>query len=181
MITNISDPIFGIWNTTVGGDSAPSNSINPTDAGNYMPYHPPEKILDNRTSTKYLNHGNGDSGVYSSTKGVGTGFYITPRIGLSTLKMFRFATADDREDRDPLSVTIECSNATSNNLKNGFVWLLIHNGSTGLMPNPGRRTFGIDQLVDNNKVCESYRVLVSSQRGSDTGVQYSIFHLLGWY
>ncbi len=146
-----------------------------------MPNQHPGLILDNDTLTKYFNHGNGDWTVYSSTKGVETGFYITPVVGLSILREFRVATAEDRPLRDPLSVTIECSNSTGSSLTYGFSWILIYSGPTGLLSDPGRTQFGTSQLLNNNNACTSYRVLVSSQRGSDNAVQYSEFHLFGWY
>ena len=181
ILTKPSDPIFGIWNTVAGGDSTASVSSSGGGFGNYVPNQHPGLILDSDTSTKYFNHGNGDWTVYSITKGIGTGFYITPRVGPSILREIRVATADDRPFRDPLSVTIECSNSTGNSLIYSYSWILIYSGPTGLLADPGRMQFGRNQLVNNYTACRSYRVLVTSQRGSDNAVQYSEFHLLGWY
>jgi hypothetical protein len=126
ILTKRYDPIFGIWNTVAGGDSTASVSSSGGGSGNYVPNENPGRILDNNTLTKYFNHGNGDWTVYSITKGIGTGFYITPTVGLSILREFRVATADDRPLRDPLSVTIECSNSTSNSLTYSFSWILVY-------------------------------------------------------
>ena len=180
MITAAGDTISGIWNTTAGGDS--TLSINgSTDSGGYTSSESPAQAIDNNTNTKYVNFGNGNITVNSTTKGVGTGFYVTPAVGLSTLSQFRVATADDRANRDPLSATIECSSLTGSNLTKGSAWTLVYSGSTGLSTDPGRTTYGSDQLVNITMQCMSYRIIITSQRAWEDSTQYSEFELFGWY
>lgn len=131
--------------------------------------------------TKYVNFGNGNAFVYSNTKGVGTGFYVTPYLAPSVLRQFRFGTADDLAERDPLTVSIEGSNYTTTSLTYGFVWTLIYKGSCGLNNVTSRRTFGGYVNVENRNAYDNYRILIQSQRGSANSVQYSELHLFGWY
>jgi hypothetical protein len=99
-------------------------------------------------------------------------------LGRSILNSFQFATADDGANRDPMTITIEGTNKTS--MTTGSSWTLIYNGETGISStNLSRSVYCPIQSVANIEVYRSYRVLVTSQRGSDTSVQYSEMHLIG--
>jgi hypothetical protein len=182
------DPIVGIWQTTAENSSTTS-TVGTTQAGQYPAAEPPSAAIDGSVDTKYLNFGTGGgSGVTSPTKGEGTGFYVTPlgaTGGLATLVTgIRFATANDAPERDPLTITLEGSNATGADLALGVNWTLIYSGSTGLEPlfsntPEHRKQYGDVQSFANSEYFTSYRVLVTSHRGVANSVQYSEVELLG--
>ncbi len=165
------DPIFGIWDTTVGGDSTPSSPG--SGAGQYPAAQAPPSAIDGDVSTKYLNFGDGAESGASTTKGVGTGFYVTPTFGPSVVDGLRFATANDHSPRDPITITLEGSNATGADLTLGANWTHIYSGPTGLQPVLARNTYGDVQTVSPSDDYTSYRVLVASQRDAANSVQYS--------
>ncbi len=176
-ILSPGDPIFGIWNTTAGGDSTASSAG--SGAGQYPAAQAPPNAIDGHVNTKYLNFGNGDSGVSSPTKGVGTGFYVTPLVGSTMLTGLRFATANDHSPRDPLTITLEGSNAVGADLTLGSSWTTIYSGPTGLEPVLARNTYGDVQGLPASDYYTSYRALVTSQRDNANSVQYSAVELLG--
>jgi hypothetical protein len=183
VITKPSDPIVGIYNTTVGGSSL--NSTNGTGHGQYMNGEDPTKCIDFFNST-YLNFGSSSypAGPVSATAGVGTGIYTIPQVGASVLLSFQFQTAGDTPNRDPLSISLEGSNATGSFLSVGTSWTLIHSGSTGLSSYPfnvTRFAWGPIQNFTNTKLFTAYRMLVQSQRGPDIGTQFSEIHLFGLF
>lgn len=140
MLTASGDPILGIHSTDVGTNS--SASTGGTGAGQYPTNNggePPSAAIDGNTGTKYLNFGNGASDVQSATKGVGTGFYITPAFGSSLLQQIRIATANDSENRDPITVSIEGANG--GDLTLGASWtLIVDDLNVGINSDPGRNT-----------------------------------------
>ncbi|CAF1299376.1 unnamed protein product [Adineta steineri] len=172
---------YPIWNTKIGQSSTASTVSVRGEAGSYPLIHHPTKVFDNNVTTKYFNYGNGAAPVYSTTKGDNTGLYITPVNSQSVLKAIQMATADDLQNRDPLYISIEGSNAPSNHLIYGSVWNLIYVGSTGLTNVTNRMTFGELININNFNTYDSYRILVQSQRGRENGVQYSELHLYGWF
>lgn len=96
----------------------------------------------------------------------------------ATLLAFRFATSRETMQRDPMSVTIEGSNLNGAALTSGSSWTLLYKGSSGLTYNPGRMRMGDAQiLTESLTVFSSYRVLVTSTRGSSTSVSYSEVYL----
>lgn len=176
-VTAAGDPVVGFYQGTVGGNDAPS-SVG-TGAGQYQSTELPANSVDRNGATKYLNFGNGNSSMSNTTKGVGTGFIVTPAIGLSIVTAIQIATANDSPNRDPLTVSIEGTNAT-NNLNAGSVWSLIaDNVNLGISTDPGRQMFGPEVSFANSTAYRSYRIIVKSQRGSDNGVQYSEMNLIG--
>jgi len=174
IITRPGDTIIGLYNTTAGGSTGGKNGSYSADT------EYPEKAIDNSTETKYFNYGtfvNRNSNRPNA--GVGTGFYVTPSISNASLVVaLRFATGNDLEQRDPLTVTLEGTNSTS--LDIGSSWTLIYNGSTGLESDPGRKSYGVQQNFTNTIRCASYRLLVTSQRGMHIGVQYSEVEIIGY-
>jgi hypothetical protein len=178
-LTSVADPIFGICNTTVGGDSTPSN-ISGTSECNFYPNEIPSYAIDNDYSTKYTNFGNGSLSTSSITNGCYTGFYVIPSIGPSILEAIQFVTGNNLPDRDPITITIEGTNSTSL-LAIGNSWSLIYSGSSGLDNNPGRYSLGIRHTFNNKIAYKSYRLLIITKRASGNGVQYSEAILLGYY
>lgn len=173
--------IYGLWDTTAGGNSDLSSPGN--GPGNYNPVETPQNIFDNISTTKYTSFGNcsNNNTIISLSCGINTGFYIVLQSCPSLLIAFRFRTGNDVPARDPLLVTIEGSNRNSS-LLSGSSWILIYKGSTGLDSDPGRQQFGSIQSLSNNlHWFKSYRILVSQKRGSSDAVQYADVELFGYY
>jgi hypothetical protein len=188
LITAPGDPITGIWQTTVGGDSTTSTA-GTGSAGQYPAGEPPAAAIDGRYqnlpapngATKYLNFGTGGgSGVSAITKGVGTGFFVTPVLGPSIVTGIQIATANDAPERDPLTVSLEGSNATGAALEMGSSWTVINPSiNLGIDTNPGRYTLAPAVTFANTTPYTSYRVLVQTQRASANSTQYGELNLLG--
>lgn len=189
-ITNPGDPITGIWQTTIGGNSTASTA-GTANAGQYPAGEPPAAAIDGRYTqpygatppqgTKYLNFGTGGGGGVSAiTKGVGTGYYVTPALGPSIVTGIQIATANDAPERDPLTVSLEGSNATGADLALGSSWTLIDDSiNLGIDTNPGRYFLAPMQTFTNTTQYTSYRVLVQTQRASANSTQYGELTLHG--
>jgi hypothetical protein len=185
-ITRAGDPIVGIWNTTIGGNSTASTA-GTANAGQFPTNEAPANAIDGRYlnlpapngATKYLNFGTGGGGGVSAiTKGIGTGYYVTPAITPSIINGIQVATANDSPNRDPLTVSLEGSNATGADLALGSSWTVIDDSiDLGIGTNPGRYTLGPLVTIANTTPYTSYRVLVQSQRGSDNSTQYGELNL----
>ncbi|CAF1392532.1 unnamed protein product [Didymodactylos carnosus] len=182
------DFLVGVCNTTVGDEySLTITEQSRIEANNhlglnrcqYLEKMSVRNIIDNDLTTKYLNFGNG---IPSDTVGVGTGFVVVLSSGLSVLTGVQFATGSNMAAKDPLTITIECSNATTS-LENGIQWRLIYEGSNGCgaQQNIGRQIYCPIQDIQTNVSCRSYRLLIQSQRGIATNIQYSEAHLLGYF
>jgi hypothetical protein len=175
-VTAPGDVIGGMYQATVGGSHTPSSSG--SGAGQYPSTESPQAAIDRNPATKYLNYGNGSSGATSPTKGVGTGFYVSPVLAPSIVTGIQVATANDSPNRDPLTVSIEGTHG--GNPHAGATWTLIaDNVNLGINTDPGRQTFGPIVTFPNSTAYRSYRVIIKSQRGSDIGVQYSELNLIG--
>ncbi|MDZ4781880.1 MAG: PEP-CTERM sorting domain-containing protein [Planctomycetia bacterium] len=172
------DPIVAIWNTTASGNSTASTA-GTTAAGQYPAGEAAPLAIDGLSTTKYLNFGGGGGGgVSTASKGLGTGFYITPTVTDSIVQSFQFTAANDAPLRDPLSITIEGSNGGA--LDQGASWTLIYSGTTGLDTDPGRFLPGaLVPVTGNVTMYDSYRVLVTSQRGVANSVQYADVQFFG--
>jgi hypothetical protein len=175
-ITRAGDNIVGLYNTAAGGSTGGKNGLFSTSA------EYPDKAIDNLTSTKYFNYGmGGGSNTVINAPGVGTGFYVTPAISNTSVAIsLCFATGNDRPNRDPITVTLEGSN--SNALDNGSSWTLIYSGPTGISAtiDPGRMQYVPQQNFSNIIAYQSYRLLVTSQRGPEWAVQYSEAEIIGY-
>ncbi len=102
-------------------DKHPCLSLSQSTSGRMFTDQLISAILDGNLTSKHLNFGNsGGSNVYSSLKGVGTGFVVTPKNGSRSfmIQAFQFGTANDIPPRNPLVITIEGSstNNTTNQL-----------------------------------------------------------------
>lgn len=177
-ITLAGDSVTGISATSIGGNSTLATPG--TGSGQFPATEFPAHAVDQNTGTKYLNFGNGDNTVSTTTKGVGTGFYVTPALGASTLSGIKLATANDSPNRDPLTISIEGTNATGAALNLGSSYTLISSSvNLGIGADPGRSTAGPLVPLVSLTPYTSYRILVQSQRGSDNSVQYSELNLFG--
>jgi len=161
------DEIIGFYNTKVG-------ALTGTFDGRYSARtnERPEFAMDNLTTTKYLNYGR-----------IGSGFVVIPAISKSSVACgLLFATADDRPNRDPITVTLEGSNASDiNAVRLGTNWTLIYKGPTGISAVMNRTTYGLQQTFENEKQFASYRLLISAVRGGGAdAVQYSEARIIGY-
>lgn len=133
-------------------------------------------VIDGRTQSKYFNKAVTGAGA----PGVNTGFVIAPGVGSSIVSGIRFATANDMPDRDPLTITIEGSNAPNAVEANSNSFTLIYSGPTGLEGQQRRGEWGQSISFPNTTAYKSYRVLVTNTRGERTdGTQYSEVQLMG--
>jgi hypothetical protein len=92
------------------------------------------------------------------------------------------ATANDAPERDPLTVSIEGSNATGADLALGSSWTpIISSINLGIDTDPGRFILAPVQTIlpAPTTVYTSYRVLVQSQRASANSTQYGELVLHG--
>lgn len=138
----------------------------------------PPAAIDGSVNTKYLNFGSGGS------DGINSGFYVTTTTSSTSIaRALLFATGSDSPNRDPITVTLEGSNAASGSaLNSGSSWTMIYSGSTGIsaIVDPGRYTYGTQQNFSNTMPYAHYRLLVTSKRGSDNSVQYSEAKIIGY-
>ncbi|CAF1313602.1 unnamed protein product [Adineta steineri] len=167
-----NETIFEIWNTTASGNSL--SAIPSFYTGSYWPTQPAENLFDGNLATDYTNHGMCNYTYYDVSCGEKTGFYLTMYNKSMSLVAFYLGTNEYDSMRDPLSVTIEGSNLYGSELTFGSSWTLIYEGSSGLISDPGRSSFGAIQILPNNSMrFASYRFLVTSKRGSENSASYS--------
>jgi hypothetical protein len=179
IITQLNDPIEAIYDAVAGNSSY--NSVPGNGVGDYAPGQGPTACID-FANTTYLNYGNVGYNVsgMTNTAGVGTGVYTTPQVGASIVQAIQFQAGNDSADRDPLSITLEGSNATGTNLYFGQDWTLLYAGATGLAPfSVTRLAWGELQNFTNTESFTSYRMIVTSQRGVDYCTEFAEMHLYG--
>ncbi|CAF4200147.1 unnamed protein product [Adineta steineri] len=177
-LDSIDEVIYGIHGTKINQDSQASQSGE--SHNQYHPSAPPANACDGDTSTKYLHFGWCQSDQWEVYCGLDTGFYLELKRGASLVTGLQICTANDRESRDPLTVSLEGSNQSGSSLTLGSSWNLIYNGPSGLETDPGRLTCGIMQLINNSIQYKSYRFLVTSKRDIENSVQYSELKLFGY-
>jgi hypothetical protein len=173
-ITQPGDPIVGLHDTVAGGPNTVSTQGG--GEGQYPSGEPPSNAIDN-TTAKYLNFGTSSE----REPGEDTGFYVTPTPSEEEMVVvgLRFQTADDSDNRDPFTFTLEGTNedpATTTD------WVLIASGDTGLQLNPGRDAWqlqGTEPVFDNNLPFTSYRLLFPTVRGADNSMQIGEVQFLG--
>ncbi|CAF1593990.1 unnamed protein product [Rotaria sp. Silwood1] len=127
---------------------------------------------------------NGFSSTKQHSPGINTGFYVTPTISSASIAVgFLFAIPNDDANRDPRTVTLEETNATSTaDFHFGTNWILIYSDSIGISAStpPGRLTYVSQQYFSNTIAFRSYRLLVTSERGTENLVQYAEAHIIGY-
>ena len=178
-----NEDVYGIWNTTAGGDSTTATVKIDLDScsrsGKYQSGEEPTMAVDNRTDTKYLSYGTCYDGDNKTTYcGLNTGFYITPKYGSSLVIGLQFCTANDYKERDPTMATLEGSNQSNSSLTSGSSWTLIYNGTFELSTD--RKQCGEIQTISNTVRYTSYRILVTGKRAESDAVQYSEVRLIGY-
>lgn len=171
------DIVHGIYDTIVGRDS--KAATRGYDIGNYPPAEIPRNAIDNDVTTKYLSFGPCNKGQSMDVCGICTGLYLTLQRGPATVIGFQISTADDKDARDPIIVTLEGSNQSGLNLTLGTSWNLLYSGFSGLSDNPGRNQWGVRRYFANSIRYASYRFLVSSKRSPESSVQYAEIQLFG--
>jgi hypothetical protein len=157
-ILTLGTPIIALMATSAGGESH-----------DYFEYsrEPARNIIDGRLDTKYFN----DSKDGNSPAGINSGFIVIVDSKYP-VSAFQFATANDADGRDPQEITMEGSS------QDRGPWTLIYRGSSGLMPNPGRRQWGSPISLPHEVHFRSYRILVTMERNpKDHGTQYAEFRL----
>ncbi len=163
-ILSFKDAVLAVGATRVGGPNHKVDILNGEVAHN---------AFDGKLESKYFNP-NHDG---ERPNGVGTGFAITPRKA-ETVTAFQFATANDFEGRDPLTITIEGSDAEGADKDQGQGFATIYDGPSGLEADPGRKQWGKCVVFANTTAYRTYRVLVSRLRDNQSnGAQYSEFRL----
>ena len=168
---SMNETIYGIWNTTVGGNSF---SLTPgLSFGNYPSSESPAMAFDGNITTKYTTFGFCTINNNTVNCGINTGFYFTPKRGSSLIVSLQFYAANDIPSRDPMTVTLEGSNSANSSLIYGSSWTLIYSGPSGLAIDPGRYGAGQIQNFSNTVRYTSYRLLVTSIRSASSAVQYS--------
>jgi hypothetical protein len=109
----------------------------------------PANAIDG-TAAKYLNFGEN-----------GSGFIVTPSVGLSVVDSFQIMTANDADVRDPSTYSIFGTNdpisSTDNSQGNAENWTLIQSG--GLNLPAARDTLGDLISVGNSTAYSSYKVV----------------------
>ena len=170
-ITATGDFIKGVYNTFAGG---PTGGFE----GRYSPYNEvPPNAIDGDVNSKYLNYGT--RAVINSqltNAGKDSGFFVRPTAGISLANGVLFSTGDDWPERDPLTMTLEGTNAT--NLNSSSIWTLLYTGPTGLETTLGRKANGTIQTFPNSLTFKSYRLLILTQRDIQDSVQYSESHIM---
>ena len=143
-------------------------------SGNYYTGEGPDCLFDGDATTRYTSFGSCTPSAPSPTCGTRTGLYLTLTGGPFILFGFYIGTENYDPARDPLTLTIEGSNAGGGSLSAGSSWTLIYNGSTGIDPDPGRNVYGtLQRLSIVSPPFKSYRFLVTSVRGSTTCTSYT--------
>jgi hypothetical protein len=171
-LTNYNDPIFPIWNTTVG-----QGSTSGTNTGYCSPRENEANTIDENVNRKYCAV---ENNLNQYLGGLNTEFYVILSRGASILREIQFATAHDVPERDPLTITIEGSNETNTTmLTSSYSWQLIYNETTGLENVLSHCNYGPFVPICNSFSYSSYRLFVTSKRGNDGSTQYSDFELLG--
>jgi hypothetical protein len=177
ILTTSTDPSYGIYNTTAGGDSTAAVGNSTAQPGTYNTGESAASAIDGSELTKYC--------IYNTSHSVvGTGLYVTPSGGKSVVSSIRFATANDASGRDPSTITLEGSNALADNLTQGASWTLIYSGNAGLDADPGRQTWGSPIAISSDEAFTSYRLLITSVRDAVGGsylTQFSEVRLSGTF
>ncbi len=174
LATNLLVPgqsIIGVAATPGSASSSIALEGTTPGANNYPAAEAPNFAIDGDTSTKYLNFAK-----------INTGFIVTIPGALTTVSGVQFKTANDAPDRDPITITIEGTSASSPaTAAANAAWTLLYSGPSGLAADPGRFGAGSEISFANVAGFNTYRVLVTAVRNSATAnsMQFSEIQLLG--
>ena len=117
----------------------------------------PPKLLDSNPATKYLNRG-----------GAGSGFIVTPSLGMTLVQSFTLTTANDSVTRDPTSWEVYGTNEAIKSVDNSTglaeSWTLMGSGALALPD--ARLTLGPVVTVNNMAPYTSYKMMWPTNRGS---------------
>ncbi len=169
-ILSSADAVAGLKQTAAGNPNV--FAVSGTD---FSTAESAVNVKDGNTATKYYNTGQDGA----NPPGINTGFVITPQLGYSIINGIQFATANDVPARDPVSITIEGSNAGNAGSAGGNGFVPVWAGPTSLAVDPGRTTYGRQYTFVNSAAYKNYRVLVTATSGSGGGAQYSEVKLFG--
>ena len=179
LLIQSTDPIVGFDSATLGGNSNYANGslAYPGGPGNWPNAEPPQQCINISAFNAAAGNSTADC-KYLNFSGVGAGFYITPSApslsgGPSVLTGIEFATANDtpsNQSRNPVTVSIEGSNAPSYDLSYGTSWTTIASSlSTGLGAIVGySNSWAPEQTVANTTAYTSYRIIITGQQGGIT-------------
>jgi hypothetical protein len=116
----------------------------------------PPKLLDSNPATKYLNRG-----------GAGSGFIVTPSLGMTLVQSFTLTTANDSVTRDPTSWEVYGTNEAIKSVDNSTglaeSWTLMDSGAIALPST--RLTLGPVVTVDNMAPYTSYKMMWPTNAG----------------
>ncbi|TWT37717.1 Soluble aldose sugar dehydrogenase YliI precursor [Posidoniimonas corsicana] len=132
-----------------------------------------DKAIDGDVGTKYINHGE-----------LNSGFIVTPAVGSTSISGFRLTTANDAPERDPTGWELYGTNEPIQSVDHGFGdgenWTLIDSGIVDL---PFERfTQGADVAVNNSAgAFTSYRMVFTGVRdvNAANSVQFSEVEFFG--
>ncbi|MSU64036.1 MAG: hypothetical protein EXS31_16860 [Pedosphaera sp.] len=161
-------PIVGVAATPGSATSAIATPGTVLGANNYPGTQSPDKAIDGNPGSKYQNFSETNAGL------------ILTIPGAAAASGFRFATADDSPERDPLTITIEGTSASDpTTAAAAATWTQIYSGPSGLLANPGRVTQGPIVWFSNQAIFNTYRVLVTSVRdgAAANSVQFGEFQM----
>lgn len=175
-VTAPTNAVVGV-KAVAGADSVVGAVGTTAGANNWPEGEPPTSAFDNfwegpvspapNTATKYLNFGETDTGVI-----------VTPSLA-SIVTGLQLYTANDSANRDPLTYTLEGTNALNPSIA-GTPWSLISSGDTGLQTDPDRFMPGVPVNFANSTAYTSYRLLFPTVRdASANSMQIGEIELLG--
>jgi hypothetical protein len=174
-ILSRQDAVVPLKQTLKGGGNVPaaSGDFGGSDGNSDLVGN----VRDGDPATKYFNK------AQNGTKppGVDSGFVITPKLGATVVSGFQIASAGDVLTRDPLTITIEGSNAANADQAGTSDFTLLYEGQCGLLFDSTRNAWGLYGSFANTTAYKSYRILVTSTTGGATSdaVQYSEVRLFG--
>ncbi|HTJ80010.1 MAG TPA: DUF5703 domain-containing protein [Rariglobus sp.] len=170
-VLSATDTTVALKQTVAGGTN--TLAISGTD---FSTGETSAKLTDGNLSSKYYDKAQDGT----NPKGVNTGFVITPAAGATAINGFQLATANDMPARDPVSITIEGSNASNATQAGAGGFTLLYNGPSGLQQGLPRSTWGSVVNFWNTTPYATYRILVTGTAATNSGdgTQYSEVRLL---
>jgi hypothetical protein len=149
-------PIIGIAGTPGNGNSIQATVGTAAGLNNYPGGETPDMAIDGNIDSKYLNFAE-----------VNTGFIVTIP-GVAIVNGFRFTTANDAPERDPVTISLEGTSALSPNNALEASWTPLYIGVSGLGTDPGRELNGQTINFANALSYNTYRLLITEVRSGAT-------------